>query len=290
MTKFLCIDFDGTLSDSNISSLIKKITDFKKVNSLDELKIGIVTSRSIYDDFRTPGQFYHEIADVLVNYNIELDFISTRFCLHMIDKDKYAEDGIAQTIKDAIKIPIFGDLVSDYLAYRDNHSTAITALRSSRSSESYESLQEKVQSQIDFELALRAKYIQDKMIGHNTPKINQIETLIRSYNVAVSDSSVLLLDDATKHVRAVSSYDNDNWQGQSYFGNDEEVSAVLAKFVGMPLQQDHKATKSSTNSKFSLAALLSKFYRSQHYPVTLSQVDETVKIEEPPISSSKPTI
>ena len=61
MTKFLCVDFDATLSDPQMSQFIKDTVETKKREGIEDLKIGIVTSRSIYDDFKTYGQFHHEI-------------------------------------------------------------------------------------------------------------------------------------------------------------------------------------------------------------------------------------
>ena len=58
MTKFLCVDFDETLSVPQMAQFIKDVVDTKKDQRLHELKIGIVTSRSIYDDFKTYGQFH----------------------------------------------------------------------------------------------------------------------------------------------------------------------------------------------------------------------------------------
>ena len=235
MTKFLCVDFDATLSDPQMSQFIKDTVETKKREGIEDLKIGIVTSRSIYDDFKTYGQFHHEIEDVLTEYNIELDFICTRFCLHVINHNDYREHGIKYAIEKAALFPVFGETPSNYLAYRSAHQTHIQTLRTEPDHDKTQELKALVEEQIQFELDLREEFINDKMIGDNTPKINQIETTITTMMKRpleeLSDVEVLLLDDAAKHIRAVDNYPNENWAGCSYWANITPIELAVNQFI-----------------------------------------------------------
>lgn len=233
MTKFVCLDFDGTLSDEQIAEVVKKILDVKKSGMLENVQFGIVTSRSIYDDFRTPGQFYHDIVSVLIEKGIELNFICTRFCLHVIDPLDYVSYDIPTAIDRASKYPIFGGIISDYLMYRAKHSELIRELKLDPSPKQLRLLKELVKMDIDMELALRKSHIEGKMLGDNTPKINQIETVISVYQEPIERAQVLLLDDAYKHVCAVQSYPCDNWVGCHYTGDIRKAAIAMHEFLGI---------------------------------------------------------
>ena len=105
--KFLCLDFDGTLSTELLAGFIKKIVDQRNLKGEHQLKIGIVTSRSIYDDFRTFGQFQDEIVDVLERFDIKLDFICTRFALHVMSDLDYEKMSVREAIVASLGIPSF---------------------------------------------------------------------------------------------------------------------------------------------------------------------------------------
>lgn len=236
MTKLLCVDFDGTLSNEKIASLIKRISDYLKKMNNTNVKIGIVTSRSIYDDFKTAGQFYDEISDVLQRNNLKLDFICTRFCLHQIDPVDYETLNIPEAINNAKKIPVFGEVVSDYLAYRAANMDEIALINRSDYKESHRfisALRTKVEDNIQFELQLHAEHIKGKISGDSTPKVQQIETVIASYGLEIEETEVLLLDDDPKHIRAIQSYNNINWNSVHFIGFISEVKTQLLNFLGI---------------------------------------------------------
>ncbi|WP_298623879.1 hypothetical protein [uncultured Legionella sp.] len=276
MTKFLCVDFDGTLSDAKLASLIKIISDDLKRTDSSDVKIGIVTSRSIYDDFKTAGQFYDEIVDVLEKNDIKLDFICTRFCLHQINSLAYEELSISETINNAKKIPVFGDVVSDYLVYRAENSHDITLIRERASRDLIQALQAKVDSQIQFELQVHADHIKGKMAAESTPKVRQIETVIASYNVVPEDAEVLLLDDDPKHIRAIQSCNNPDWHAVTYAGLVSEVKTELMNFLGVK-QPAHTAVIAQPHEKglFQRFCLLfSKSGKTQVQEDTGSEIKE----------------
>jgi len=273
MTKYLCIDFDGTLTDPKVSAYVKKISDFLQSHSEENVKIGIVTARSISDDFKTYGQFYNEITMLLDDQQIRLDFICTRYCLHLINPMHYTSHSISGAIQQAQLVPIFGETHVNYLSYRSEHQATIAALRNPGDNEhSYHELSshlfQQTQIQREQEQTLYNAHIKGKMVGNDTPKINQIKKIITSY--PGQDDSVLLLDDAAKHIRAVNGHSESNWQGVFYNGDDIDVELKLSNFIGNGFlnAQSHEEIPVLTNNTGGYSA----FFKPK-----IAQVETTTK-------------
>ena len=83
------------------------------------------------------------------------------------------------------------------------------------------------------------------MQGANTPKINQIEMTITTMTgqpiEELFNVEVLLLDDASKHIKAVNDYPNSNWVGCPYWGDITPIEQAVDQFMG-PLQKMKKDT------------------------------------------------
>jgi hypothetical protein len=243
MMKFLCLDFDGTLSTELLAGFIKKIVDQRNLKGEHQLKIGIVTSRSIYDDFRTFGQFQDEIVDVLARFEIKLDFICTRFALHVMSDIDYEKMSVREAIVASKPHPIFADYTSNYLLYRETHKQLITALReSSLKKDAYQIYRSKlwdlVDKDVEAELKVREEVIQPDLKPGMTAKIHQLEATLKFYGCEPMKSEVLLLDDALKHVAAVSNYPSPNWHGELFTGLSSNLKARLREFsTGSPSVQ-----------------------------------------------------
>lgn len=270
MTHYFCIDFDGTLTDSAVNAYVKELSDRLKNNDRDTLKIGIVTARSISDDFKTDGQFVDEIETLLEDRGIKLDFICTRYCLHVINPDHYATSGIAGAIKQAQTISVFGNIAVDYLAYRSNHQSSISQLRQFVSpTREYcavlEDLYTKTHALRTLEKSLHSAHIAGKMIGADTPKVNQINTILNFY--AGKNNKVLLLDDAEKHVHAINSHQKRHWQGVLYNDNFNDIKSQLSTFIDDALVKHHQPYKGTFFTRMSSLPSCTPFKTKKNDPI-----------------------
>jgi hypothetical protein len=230
MTKFLCLDFDGTLTDDEVNSLVKKVAIYLEANPEVDVKIGIVTARSVSDDFETPGQFYEDIQNLLVEKGIKLDFISTRYSTHVINRDHYDRYGISGAIDRAKPSAVFGEYASDYLAYRRANSQLIHDMLNASSSVERSGLHDQIyknsQSLRDLEQGLYDEHINGKMLKGATPKVTQIAKVMQAFG---KEGEVMLLDDAYKHVQAIN---GQGWTGLYHSGSFEGNQTAITKFVG----------------------------------------------------------
>ena len=222
--RLITIDFDGTLTAEELRDKIKQIIAENKGNG--DFKIGIVTARSIFDDFdekrhKYPdSQFVFDIEAFLIEHEIELDFISTTYSLHILDKNANSHLPTRERIKTAIQvaqaIPVFGDKASDYLAYRrdNDNQAAIKQIKEDydryrggyTSQPAYRNLNEKMQRQgvLDHgnEKGLESDLfkIANKQKKFGSTKIPQITQLIKHYKEV---THVLHLEDSDLHGPAI---------------------------------------------------------------------------------------
>jgi hypothetical protein len=226
--KYVCIDLDGTFTNE---ALQDKIIEVLKANEgRDDVKIGIVTARCIFDDFHTGAQLSQPyIDDFLVKLKgkgITLDFVATTHCLYLnyIDNKNY-------TLK-----PMFEDFKSDYIAYRDNNRLLIDKLKinvelgeqvraivDSPSSEHTDTKLDEALRKLDglssdekdeikaiiklrdAESVIFKKYVQPELDdpASRSAKILQIDAVIKAFSDGEDSVEVLLIDDAKKHADAV---------------------------------------------------------------------------------------
>jgi hypothetical protein len=117
--KLLCIDFDNTLTSTQMLAKVKAIIAANK--DRDDIKIGLVVKRSLADDF-DPEHLYQiglpDIEKFLASQNIQLDFIATTHCLYL-----------NPFTPEEITYPIYKDSV-DYFKYRKQHAKQIADIKS----------------------------------------------------------------------------------------------------------------------------------------------------------------
>ena len=223
--KLICIDFDDTLSTPQMLAKIKAVIAANKGRS--DIKIGILSARSISDDFDPKNPHHIALTDIeqyLKANNVSVDFIATTHSLHtdpftaneaqypiyqessdyLAYRKKYAQEIAqikqhqAQTEKlialfKATKKEAGGNLpqgmIDRYQQRIDVNRTATNKLR--------KELQAKMQSVIDREADLYQRDIKPFVEKAGSAKIGQVYRLLQHYG----DAEVLLIDDSEADIR-----------------------------------------------------------------------------------------
>jgi chorismate mutase len=227
--KLLCVAFDHTLTKKEMLAKIKAIIVANK--GRDDLRIGLVTDKSIADDFSPTSFDQIAMADIesyLRANGLALDFIATK---HNVYIDPF-------TSREKV-IPVYKE-VSDYLAYRRQHAALIAAIKSQHDQTTrleamlanakkeaketgypldrnlLESFRTRIQSsrrvneqkrtalftivksQVDRERELEARDVAPLAARTSSTKIAPLYRLLQHYG----DAEIMLLEDNEQHFRA----------------------------------------------------------------------------------------
>jgi len=228
--KFLCLDFDNTLTQPVFIEKIKSVLARLKANNRTDINIGIITSRAIYSDLMnryTPGERYQlaqpDIRDLLEKHQLEFDFICTAHTLYL--------SPFKATQK---MIPVSKEVI-DYLGFRDTHRNRINELNNffaAGMTEAVNFIHEELENSL-FDLRQKESELfnRDFMPFFQKAGSTKIMQLYRLHH-ALGDGDVLMVDDLAEECDSI------NRRAENHQGSVLPKWTALRYFKGIEQEPD----------------------------------------------------